>query len=436
MDEKNVISDETLHEILMKECLAYFRARPVYEKVFRKIWDKAISLGHFGGSVTFPSLSVEEKEQLEGFFQKSFRKQKSVTISAVLMQKALDDSRFSGLAWVQVLEQYFEEPLIGRKERKRQQEGEQKRFFQQFFQKDDAVRLWLKKLLEDGSCGGQMLMRSYRDDESGLRTALWMVIRAANDFPTHGGQLEMLPVFSARITGNPHFFDEGTLAGRLLEMFLTDQYPLMQEDDLAPAERKSRLLYQAGILKDDLSNFTLAYGIQGRRRDGLQHEGLAGFWQMREPVQCTLMTLGSLEDVWGNSDIYVVENPSVFSVLMKRSPQATLVCTNGQPRLASLVLLDFLSRHGNLWYAGDFDPEGLVIAQNLKRRYGERLKFWEYRKELYEKALSAVVLEEWRLKKLQRIQEEELLELAEEMVRVKRAAYQEAMLDAAYFLPK
>ena len=34
-----------------------------------------------------------------------------------------------------------------------------------------------------------------------------------------------------------------------------------------------------------------------------------------------------------------------------------------------MLLLDLLKEDHSFWYAGDFDPEGLLIAQNLKERY-------------------------------------------------------------------
>ena len=44
---------------------------------------------------------------------------------------------------------------------------------------------------------------------------------------------------------------------------------------------------------------------------------------------------------------------------------------NGQLRFSAFVLLDQLSRTSDLFYSGDHDPEGLLIAQKLKLRYKE-----------------------------------------------------------------
>lgn len=418
--------------LLMEACIVYFKARPVYQKLFTKMRKKFESLGHFGGKVTMSSLSDVEKEHLEGFFQRGFRYQKSVTISAEMMQNALDGSRFADLNWTDILNAYFDETLIGKRVQEQQENEKRKLFFRQFLQCDDMSetgKRWLKQVLETKDVGYQALIRAYKEDREELSVVLGTLLRSIDHLPVQSGNVELLPVFSARLTGNPHFFDEKTLAGRLLELYLSDWFSDKKNSGIAAAEWKTHLLYRAGILRDDLSNYTLAYGIRGIKKDGTWHEGLAGFYKMREPVQCTLMTLGQLEGATGTSDVYVVENPAMFSVLMSRNPEKTFVCSNGQPRLATLVLLDFLSRKSQLWYAGDFDPEGLIIAQNLKRRYGQRIRFWNYQKDVYYKVISDVDLDEVRLNKLNSVQDVELRKIADEMLDVKRAAYQEAMLD-------
>ena len=77
-------------------------------------------------------------------------------------------------------------------------------------------------------------------------------------------------MFAAQVTGNPHYFDAGKTAERLLILFLKDQFKSSFSDEMSPAEEKSCLLYQAGILKDDLSNETLAYGF-ARLETGWMH---------------------------------------------------------------------------------------------------------------------------------------------------------------------
>ena len=154
----------------------------------------------------------------------------------------------------------------------------------------------------------------------------------------------------------------------------------------------------------------------------------------REPLQLTLMTLGGLRNVSPQTEgqekkrVYIVENPAVFSTLIQNYPDQTFVCGNGQIRLATLVLLDLFEEDTVFYYAGDYDPEGLQIAQKLAERYKERLMLWNYHSGLYERYRSDVELSPKRLKKLDGIYLPQLLELKVAMKRDKRAAYQETML--------
>ena len=73
----------------LAECLDYFRQRPVYEKLFQKFREKYASLGHMGGKVVLSGLTLEEKQQLGGFLQKDYTENKTVTVSAELLEKRL-----------------------------------------------------------------------------------------------------------------------------------------------------------------------------------------------------------------------------------------------------------------------------------------------------------------------------------------------------------
>lgn len=67
---------------------------------------------------------------------------------------------------------------------------------------------------------------------------------------------------------------------------------------------------------------------------------------------------------------------------MMRWHMGFMVCGQGQQVyvVENPAVLDKFSCDTVFWYAGDFDPEGLLIAQKLKLRYGERLNLWMYKK--------------------------------------------------------
>lgn len=415
----------------LAECLDYFRQRPVYEKLFQKFREKYASLGHMGGKVVLSGLTLEEKQQLGGFLQKDYTENKTVTVSAELLEKRLGESRFSGISGETLLRAYFGKKLTVKKEEKQKEEEKRNACFAEILegQEENPAGKWLKEVLENRGSGYELLMQQYRENPAKLEEILESVMRASKQL-NHIKKRQLLAVFAAQTTGNPHYFDTGETAEKLLILFLKHQFPGSYEKGITPAEERNHLLYQAGILKDDLSNETLAYGLHAWKQDGSMHEGIEGFLREQEPVRLTLRTLGEIGEIRAQQkEIYVVENPAVFSVLTSRNPACAAVCVSGQPRLATLLLLDFLKENHRFWYAGDFDPEGLLIAQRLKERYGEALHFWKYEAQWYEQYLSSVRLSESRIKKLEHIYMQELQGIKEGIQKRKRAAYQEAMLE-------
>ena len=123
----------------------------------------------------------------------------------------------------------------------------------------------------------------------------------------------------------------------------------------------------------------------------------------------------------------------VFYWLMEqqkdRKRQVGLICSSGQPNQAVWIVLDMLSNSGAMmYYAGDFDPEGLLIAQKMKERYKERLELWHYTLDDYEKSKSKITITDTSLKKLQHISNQELQEIVERLLESKTAGYQENLL--------
>ena len=426
--------DKTETNDLLEECMLYFKARPVYKKLFLKMRDKYAGLGHFGGTAMLTSLSREEKSQLGGFFQRDYTSNKTITISADLMKKCLESSKFAGLTWELILETYFGEPLQVKKEIELAESKRREDYFAEILESisDESGREWLRSILEEKKEGYLLITQLYKESPEELRSILTYVTTGIAKLKVFQDkkQKELLAVFSANVTGNPHYFDAGKTAERLLILFLKDQFKSSFSDEMSPAEEKSCLLYQAGILKDDLSNETLAYGLHAWKQDGCIHKGIEGFLKEKEPVRLTLRTLGELGKVTAQKrEVYVVENPAVFSILTSRNPFCAAVCINGQPRLASFLLLDFLRETHQFLYAGDFDPEGLLIAQRLKERYEDSLYLWKYEAEWYKKYLSGVRLSGSRIKKLDHVYRPELLEIKKWMQKEQKAAYQEAMIE-------
>ncbi len=426
-----------MKQTLRKECVKYFQARPVYDRVFRLMREKYASLGHFGGNIVLKDLTAEEREQLQGFFRREFSSEKDVTIPYGWLEKARTSSKFSELAWEEILEAYFSEKLSRNRDIREKERKERENFFEEILclyqERKSVLQKWLGELLSDRAMEGHnYIVRLYNQDREELRRLLLCLERLTAHLPVTDGKECTLPVFAAEQLGNPHGLDHGTKEGGLLYLFLKWRFGDVRTAGMNKAECRQVLFMQAGILTDELSNNCMAYGICAETLQGKSHEGILGFYREKQPVILSLKTIHGLREIYPGktSDcIYVVENPAVFSNLVNRYPERAFICGNGQLRLAVWKTLDLLEGSIQIYYAGDFDPEGLLIAQRVWERYGDRVHFWKYSVDYYNQYQSGQKIDESRLNSLQRVKMPELQEIKAAMLQRKRAVYQESMLE-------
>ena len=420
----------------INEAVEYFKKKPVYEKLFNEFKKKYESHGKIGGIAVLTGLSTGDKEDISSFLMKDFTSEEEVRVSAKLFEKALLKSRFSSLTTLDIITHYFGIKLRTNKEKSEENEGKRAEYLAELTGYTDKayIKEWLTGVFCTGADGAVVIARSYNADKNELKIILQKLIKAIPMLPYFQGgkKKELLAVFAAQAAGNPHFFDDNTLAGNLLTAFLRDYFRFGYEDYLSEAENRSNVLFKAGLIKDTLSNDVIAYGIRGKCVDGSLHQGMEGFLNQKEPVKLSLLTLANLEETFTNSvdrRVYIVENPAVFSILTSRFPEKAFICSYGQIRRAVFMLLDLFDKNIVFSYAGDFDPEGLLIAERLKKRYGDRLAFWKYESEMYIKYMSEEKLTKQRIKKLDGVRDAALLKIAELMREEGRAAYQESMLE-------
>ena len=451
-------------EMLKKECLEYFRSHPVFRRLLEGFREKYASYGRFAGTVVLKNLTEEERDDLEGFLNRNYHGKKSASVSAERFEKALAESRFAGISGRDVLELYFHAAPEGRQER-RQRETEQwkemirrageaaERMEGERADQEDVERmetagdteqeqwsfslpqLWLQEI-EDFLPYLRKRCREADGDLNEVQRLLFLGVKILNALPADA---KYLAVFAAEITGNPHAFDAGTKDGKYLEMLVrwysekgTKEGTFEQETDRDgrpfPLIEKQRMYLNAGILRDDVSNYALAAGIRAWKKDGSLHEGMKGFFQDGEPVQIPLSVIAGWQSVCcPGKRVYIVENPSVYAMLCgKWKKDCGLMCMNGQPRLSSLLILDFLAEAGKeVWYAGDFDPEGLLIAQKLRQYYRGEFHYWHMSAEDYRKSISAEQISDRRLKMLEKITDPGLTETAAALYKEKLSGYQE-----------
>ena len=265
-------------------------------------------------------------------------------------------------------------------------------------------RAWAEAFVEiDAACDGRTELSAW----IGRIGANGLVKRLAGGSPTAGRALldalasvvvalpsaggESLGAFAARVTGRAHALDEDSPLGTLA---LGAARALAGLEPPAPGESAAEARREAwaavGVLCDELSSTVLTLAlpgegsVTGRMLTVARGEG--------EPVWLTLRQLVRGAPRWHAADVgavLVVENPSVVALAADRlgARSVPIVCTNGQPRAATMVLLRSLAAAGvRLHHHGDFDWGGLTIGNLLHRRLP--IEPWEFDCDAYERAVA------------------------------------------------
>ena len=422
---------------LKEDCLAYFCQTPVWKKLLEGFWEKYRSYGKFSGKVVLKNLTAQDIEELEGFFGKNFHGQKSVTISAEKFRKILENSRYSIITPECLLESFFGQTIIGKQAQKmlrKQQKQEILKSIRKDYEKT-PIEAFLKQLQE-----------IIKDKENGnleeWNQKLRLGAEIYNHLPYRKNEKMYLAVFSAGITGNPHAFDYGTPGGtflyQIIQMDLKIRKIEVSSSELFPAYKRQKSYLLEGIMIDDISNYAMLYQIQAVKKDGSMHKGVSGFYEEHQIVQVSLGIIAEWEEIHCiQNEIYIVENPSIFAMLCEKENKSktektgvSYMCMNGQPRLASLLVLDLLAKTNTIvYYAGDLDPEGLLIAQKLAQYYKGEFHYWCMDENHYEKCRSKEKISAKRMKILEKIRDERLLPVVEQIKMYEVSGYQELLKD-------
>ena len=93
------------------------------------------------------------------------------------------------------------------------------------------------------------------------------------------------------------------------------------------------------------------------------------------------------------------------------------------------MLLDKLQKSGcQLYYAGDYDPEGLLIADKLKKKYPQ-LHLWCYKIEYLDFiAKQQKNISSKRIQLLQHIEDKKLQEIAHHILEISAFGYLEGLV--------
>jgi uncharacterized protein (TIGR02679 family) len=414
-----------------QEAIQYFRKETSYSRLFEKFAYKIESLGTVGGSVTLNQLSQDEKRALRNWFSRDYSSIDKATINLLKFSKGFTGTRFEGSDLFDVVEGVVGRKLIYKKEAKELEEIEKQTYFiglRDRYSHEYTSLLTESILKKEPAVVGYIA--SYNQKDYG---SIENIYKALATLPVQKGI--RLPVFAEKITGDPHFFDKDTKFYSTLQL-VRNKLESISSIPENNAEYHNELLYNFGILKDDISNFVSCYGLLGERNGKLLKSWEYDYIE-KNVKNVPLRELNKIEKVYpkkGNT-IFIVENSGVFSSILDKHDGAPipLICTHGQFKLAGLLLIQKLVETNNIiYYSGDYDPEGIQMASKLKGRYGTSIRYWRYSVDDYRYAATDRVIPDERLSKLGNIQDEELIELITTMKKYRVFGYQERHINNLY----
>lgn len=415
-------------EKALKECVSYFKNNRGYDKIFQQIREKWISYGKISGNIIVNNPTSEEREAVKKFLG-IVSDTKKIKFKMADFEKALKESKFNSIELINLLEEYFQEKIIYQKEEKKLIEEERIRFFENIRVKLKIESIYNKEIekLLDTIILEKSYLFKYGEDNSEIEKMIFLSLKAVH-YLSNLDEKVKIAILGAKIAKSPHYFDRGSAAGNFLIYLL---YLLFDIEVTKGAENILEVYYRANIEVDSVSNYVACFGIRLYTKSG-EHGAYREFIKNSEEYLVTLSNLSKI--VKADSDnkrVFIVENQMVFSYLCEcfKDKSISILCTSGQLKTAALILIDMLCKAGcKIYYSGDFDPEGIEIAEKLIQR-DKNIVPWCFSKENYRKAISENIISNERLKKLDKIENICFKELIEEIKKERKAGYQELLLD-------
>jgi uncharacterized protein (TIGR02679 family) len=413
--------------------LNVLKKETAFQKLFLLFRKRYESLGRIGGSVSLKSFLDEELKSISGLTGVSveeLRRKQSITL--LRFEKSLQRTRYQYDSLLSFLEDYFEETLVANKDRLIQEQEREIEYLGGVKAKFPKID-WYIDWITSKSADTRWIWNMYKEDAAKL-FSYFEYLEKAWVFIGKEKMFIRMPLFAQKVTGNPHAFDRNAILGKMLLHLLTVDQKNKEESESTfskTSEEENDLLGFYGLIRDDLWSFVTSQNILAETDQGI-HPVWEAAQETGTVLNLPLKELIKVDKVYpcqGNA-AWVVENSSVASTLMDLAPAAPIICTHGQLRIAGWRLIELLaSSDVKLHYSGDLDPEGMLIADRLVRRFPKYVELWRMDEKSYLEGMSEEIISDKRLSQLNKLHHPGLDKVAEIMQREKRAGYQEAMVE-------
>lgn len=390
----------------------YLKSKKGLSRLMKALKEKYISLSRPSGSVVINKLTEEESKDISNLLGKRIDKEETLKTSFKEITKKINEGKYNGFIWQELLGSYFNENIKTKEEQKQTNKQEEDIFYENLYEKnkDKKYIKSLKYLIENDENINKLIKQKYHRNKYSLKEELENILLLLDNIPQVPTSLA---VYSS-LTGNPHYLDFNKNTSTLFLKVIAKLKNIEYEEK---TEVKINILSEINIYTDPVSNFVITYKLIG-------NDVLNELNNKNEVVNLNLLNINNIDKVSTDSKVvYVFENPSLLTSLMDLN--VPIIITSGIPNISLYTLLKKLEETDTkIYYNGDFDPEGLLIADKLKLRF-PKIELFCYNKADYDNAKSKESISDSRLKKLNNISSIELQEIKDILSINKIAAYQE-----------
>ncbi|MFR8990242.1 MAG: DUF2399 domain-containing protein [Fusobacterium sp.] len=416
----------------IEKCANLFKKDKRNDVIFEKFKKKILTTDKIEGSILIKNPSKEIRRLIEGFFYFKNFKGETLSFSIEDFRKRLEELGYIDIDLKELTNQYFGEVLLSKEEQKKLLNEEIELFFSKLVSKLKESNLqeeYITKYIE-------IVKNNYfdkgklKEQEEELQK-LYYCGMAIYDRTTADTPIK-IAFLGEKITKDPHYFDKG-IKGSLLVKLLKLFNNIEVDEDLTETEKAQEIFYQSKIEVNTISNYLTAYGIKLFTKAG-EIKAYSEFIKDNLLYNIPLEHLKDVVKVQAKSkNIFIVENEMVFVRLyeyFRGKKDVALICTSGQLRLASLVLIDLLLKEDyQIYYSGDIDPEGIGILNRVIQKSGNKVIPWRVNLETYLKyEKNENPISETSLKKLTSIKDTRFKDLILAMEDIKKACYQESFI--------
>src|SRR5699024_4327582 len=114
------------------QAVQFFKSKRAYKKLFLLFKRKYESLGRIGGNVSIRNFSDEELEIIGSFFGSSSDEMRAKgTVSLLLFEQQIKQTRFHQIGLKQLLDAYFGEVIISKKQQRQKREENLRLYLQE-----------------------------------------------------------------------------------------------------------------------------------------------------------------------------------------------------------------------------------------------------------------------------------------------------------------